>query len=92
MSKDIHLVPSRRTAWIGCAALLMRCAFFTANAVRSHRTHSVISAPVYQLAALILAGSASGIIEVQIWMVWLLGAGVIAATLSERFIGKYLGR
>ena len=31
----------------------------------------------------------SGLIEVQIWMVWVLGAGIIAANLSERFIGKY---
>jgi hypothetical protein len=85
------LLPRLRP-WIGCAALLMWCAFFTANAVRSRRTHSVISAPIYLLAAFILAGSAAGLIQVQIWMVWLLGAGVIAANLSERFIGKYLGR
>jgi hypothetical protein len=27
---------------------------------------------------------------VDIWMVWVLGAGIIAANLSERFVGKYL--
>ena len=37
--------------WIGCAILLMWFGFFTANAIRSRRTHSVISAPVYLLAA-----------------------------------------
>ena len=77
-------------AWIGSAALLMWTSFFTANAVTSRRTHSVISAPVYLLAALLLAGSALGYVEVQIWMVWLLGAGIIAANLSERIFGKYL--
>jgi hypothetical protein len=77
-------------AWLGSAVLLMWTCFFTANAVLSRRTHSVISAPVYLLAALLLAGNALGLIEVQVWMVWLLGAGIIAANLSERFIGKYL--
>jgi hypothetical protein len=71
--------------WIGSAILLMWTGFFTANAIRSRRTHSVISAPVYFLAA-----TASGFVEVQIWMVWVIGAGIIAANLSERFIGKYL--
>jgi hypothetical protein len=84
------LLPGMRP-WLGCVALLMWCCFFTANAIRSRRTHSVISAPIYLLAAIILAGSAAGFIEVRIWMVWLLGAGVIAANLSERFLGKYLG-
>lgn len=77
-------------AWLGCAVLLMWATFFTANAARSRRTHSVISAPVYLLAAAVLAGSAAGLIEVHIWMVWLLGAGIIAANLSERYIGRYL--
>jgi hypothetical protein len=77
-------------AWLGCAVLLMWTCFFTANAWRSRRTHSVISAPVYLLAAVILAGSAAGLIEVQIWMVWVLGAGIIAADLSERLFGRYL--
>jgi len=76
--------------WLGCAVLLMWTCFFTANAVRSRRTHSVISAPVYLLAAAALAGNALGLIEVEIWMVWLLGAGIIAANLTERFFGKYL--
>ena len=83
------LFPGMR-AWVGCAVLLMWTCFFTANALRSRRTHSVISAPVYLLAAATLAGTASGMIEVEIWMVWLLGAGIIAANLSERFIGRYL--
>jgi hypothetical protein len=68
----------------------MWACFFTANAVRSRRTHSVISAPVYLLAAAVLAGTASGLIQVEIWMVWMLGAGIIAANLSERFLGRYL--
>lgn len=77
-------------AWLGCAVLLMWCAFFTANAVRSRRLHSIISAPVYLLAALALAGKATNTVEVEIWMVWVLGAGIIAANLSERIFGKYL--
>ena len=77
-------------AWLGCAVLLMWSGFFTANAVRSRRVHSMISAPVYLLAAAVLAGKASNRIDVQIWMVWLLGAGIIAANLSERFFRKYL--
>ena len=76
--------------WLGCAVLLMWTAFFTANALRSRRTHSVISAPIYLLAAVALGGSAAGLFEVRIWMVWALGAGIIAANLSERVIGKYL--
>ena len=76
--------------WIGCAVLLLWTGFFTANAIRSRRTHSVISAPVYLLAAAVSAASATGLIEVQVWMVWALGAGIIAANLSERVIGKYL--
>lgn len=76
--------------WLGCAVLLMWACFFTANALRSRRMHSVISAPIYLLAAAALAGSASGLLEVQIWMVWALGAGIVAANLSERVIGKYL--
>jgi hypothetical protein len=77
-------------AWLGCAVLLMWACFFTANAWRSRRTHSLISAPVYLVAAALLAGSASGRIAVDVWMVWVLGAGIIAANLSERFIGRYL--
>lgn len=76
--------------WLGCAVLLMWTCFFIANALRSRRTHSVISAPVYLAAAAALAASALGLIEVQIWMVWVLGAGIIAANLSERVMGKYL--
>jgi hypothetical protein len=77
-------------AWVGCAVLLLWSAFFAANAVRSRRTHSIISAPVYLLAALALAGRATNMIDVEIWMVWLLGAGIIAANISERIFGKYL--
>lgn len=77
-------------AWLGFAVLLMWACFFTANAVRSRRTHSIISAPVYLAAAALLAGSAWGPLAVDVWMVWLLGAGVIAANLSERFVGRYL--
>jgi hypothetical protein len=77
-------------AWLAVAVLLMWACFFTANALRSHRTHSIISAPVYFLAAAMLACSAWGLIAVDVWMVWVLGAGIIAANLSERFVGKYL--
>jgi hypothetical protein len=77
-------------AWLGTATLMMWTCFFTANAVRSRRTHSVISAPVYLIAAAFVAGNALGFVEVHIWMVWVIGAGVIAANLSERVFGKYL--
>ena len=77
-------------AWTGCAVLLMWACFFTANAVRSRRTHSIISAPVYLLAAALLGGSAWGLVAVDVWMVWVLGAGIIAANLSDRFLRKYL--
>jgi hypothetical protein len=83
------LLPRLRP-WLGCAVLLMWTCFFTANAVRSRRTHSVISAPVYLAAAAALGGTAAGLIQVDVWMVWLLGAGIIAANLSERVLGKYL--
>jgi hypothetical protein len=83
------LFPAMR-GWLGLAVLLMWGAFFTANAVRSRRTHSLISAPVYLLAAALLAGNTWGLIAVDVWMVWLLGAGIITANLSERFLGKYL--
>jgi hypothetical protein len=76
--------------WIGLAVLLMWAMFSLTNALRSRRVHSIVSAPVYLLAALILAGVASGRIDVQIWMIWLLAAGMIAANLSERVFGKYL--
>jgi hypothetical protein len=77
-------------AWLGLAVLLMWTCFFAANAFRSHRTHSIISTPVYLLAAVLLAGNTWGLIAVDVWMVWLIGAGIIAANLSERFFGKYL--
>lgn len=77
-------------AWLGFAVLLMWTCFFTANAVRSRRTHSIISAPVYLMAAALLAGSAWGPVAVDVWMVWVLGGGIIAANLSERVVGKYL--
>ena len=80
----------RMRAWLGSAVLLMWSCFFTANGIRSRRTHSIISAPVYLLAAVLLGGSAWGLIVVDVWMVWLLGAGIVAANLSERFVGKYL--
>jgi hypothetical protein len=83
------IFPTMR-AWLGLAVLLMWTCFFTANAIRSHRTHSIISAPVYLLAAVLLAGNTWGLIGVDVWMVWLLGAGIIAANLSERFYGRYL--
>jgi hypothetical protein len=78
-------------AWIGLGVLLTWAAFSLVNALRSHRLHSIVSAPVYLAAAVTLAGSALGRFDVQIWMIWMLGAGVIAANLSERFFGKYVG-
>lgn len=85
----VALFPRMR-AWLACAVLLMWACFFTANAIRSRRTHSIISAPVYLAAAALLGGSAWGLIAVDVWMVWLLGAGIIAANLSDRFVRKYL--
>jgi hypothetical protein len=80
----------RLRAWLGCAVLLIWTCFFTANAVRSRRTHSIVSAPVYLLAAALMAGSAWGLVAVDVWMVWVLGAGIIAANLSDRVVGRYL--
>jgi hypothetical protein len=76
-------------AWVGVGVLLMWTAFSLINAIRSRRVHSIVSSPVYLGAALALAGSAMGRIDVQVWMIWLLGAGMIAANLSERMFGKY---
>src|SRR3954468_24471127 len=77
-------------AWRGVGVLVMWTAFSLANAIRSRRVHSIVSVPVYLGAAAALAGSAVGVIDVQIWMIWLLGAGMIAANLSERVLGRYL--
>ena len=77
-------------AWIGLAVLLMWTVFSAANAIRVRRVHSIVSAPVYLAAALALAGTAMGRIDVQIWMIWALGAGMIAANLSERVFGRYV--
>jgi hypothetical protein len=77
-------------AWIGLGVLLMWTTFSMANAIRSRRLHSIVSAPVYLAAAAALAGSATGRIDVQIWMIWLIGAGVIAANVAERVFGKYV--
>lgn len=82
------LFPGRR-AWLGCGVLLIWTAFSLANGIRSHRVHSTVSAPFYLAAALVLAGVAAARIDVQIWMVWLLGGGMIAANLLERVFGKY---
>jgi hypothetical protein len=76
--------------WIGLGVLLMWTTFSMANAIRSRRLHSIVSAPVYLAAAAALAGSATGRIDVQIWMIWLIGAGVIAANVAERVFGKYV--
>ena len=77
-------------AWIGVGVLLMWTAFSAANAVRSRRLHSIVSAPVYCAAAGSLAGYATGRIDVQIWMIWVLGTGIIAANFSERVFGRYV--
>lgn len=77
-------------AWVGFGVLLTWTAFSLVNAVRSRRLHSIVSTPVYLAAAATLAGSATERIDVQIWMIWLLGAGIIAANVSERFFGRYL--
>jgi hypothetical protein len=77
-------------AWVGVGVLLLWTAFSLVNAIRSRRVHSIVSAPVYFGAALTLIGTAMGRIDVQIWMIWLLGAGMIAANLSERLFRKYI--
>ena len=77
-------------AWVGLGVLLTWATFSFVNAVRSRRLHSIVSTPVYLAAAAALAGSAMGRVDVQIWMIWLIGAGVIAANVSERFLGRYL--
>ena len=77
-------------AWLGVGVLVMWTTFSLVNAIRSRRVHSIVSTPVYFGAAAALAGTAMGRIDVQIWMIWLLGAGMIAANLSERFFGKYV--
>jgi hypothetical protein len=77
-------------AWVGVGVLLMWTAFSLINALRSRRVHSIVSTPVYLGAAVALAGTAIGRIDVQIWMIWLLGAGMIAANLSERLFRKYV--
>jgi hypothetical protein len=77
-------------AWIGVAVLSMWTVFSLVNALRSRRLHSIVATPVYLAAAVALAGAALGRIDVQIWMVWLLGAGILAANLSERVFGKYV--
>ena len=72
-------------AWLAVVVLFMWACFFTANAVRSHRTHSIISAPVYFFAAAMLACSAWGLIAVDIgWVV--LGAGISPKSVA-RFVG-----
>jgi hypothetical protein len=77
-------------AWVGVGVLLMWTAFSLVNAIRSRRVHSIVSTPVYLGAAAVLAGTAIGRIDVQIWMIWLLGAGMIAANLSERVFRKHV--
>jgi hypothetical protein len=77
-------------AWIGLIIFAMWTLFSLVNAVRSRRVHSIVSAPVYLMAALVAAGAASGRIDVQIWMIAILAAGLIAANLAERVLGKYL--
>ena len=84
------LVFKNERTWIGLGALLMWTSFSLANAIRSRRLHSIVSAPVYFAAAAAVAASAIGRIDVQIWMIWLIGAGIIAANVSERIFGRYL--
>lgn len=81
---------SRERAWIGVSVLLMWTTFSAANAVRSRRLHSIVSAPVYCTAAAALAGSATGRIDVHIWMIGLFGAGMIAANVLDRVYGRYV--
>jgi len=76
--------------WIGFAVFGIWTLFSVANALGARRIHSIVSAPVYLVAALLSAGAATGRIDVQIWMIWLLAAGLVAANLAERFLGKYL--
>ena len=84
------LLFSRERVWIGAGVLLMWTAFSAANAVRSRRLHSIVSTPVYGAAAAALAGTATGHLDVQVWMIWLLAAGMIAANVAERVYGRYV--
>jgi hypothetical protein len=84
------LVFTTERAWIGLGVLSMWTTFSAVNAIRSRRLHSIVSTPVYFGAAAALAGSAMGRIDVQIWMIWLLGAGIVAANVAERIFGRYV--
>jgi hypothetical protein len=77
-------------AWIGVGVLLIWTAFSIVNAVRSRRVHSIVSAPVYFAAAAALTATATGRLDVQTWMIWMLGGGMLAANLGERILGRYL--
>src|SRR5262245_59952048 len=73
--------------WIALALFATWTAFSVVNALRSRRLHSMLSAPVYLAATLVVAGAAAGRIDVQIWMVWMLGAALVGANLAERLMG-----
>jgi hypothetical protein len=77
-------------AWIGLGVLSIWTAFSLVNAIRSHRVHSIVSAPVYFAAAVVVFGAAMGRIDVQAWMIWVLCGGILAANLGERIFGRYL--
>ena len=82
----------RARGWIGSAVLLMWAVFSAVNAIRVRRVHSILATPVYLAAACAMAGSALGRIDVQVWLIWVLGGGILTANLSERMLGKYLRR
>jgi hypothetical protein len=83
------LVFEAERGWLGLGVLVMWTAFSLANAIRARRVHSIVSTPVYFAAAAALAGSATGRLDVHMWMIWVLAAGMIAANVSERVFGKY---
>ncbi len=86
----LALAAREARVWIALGVLVMWTAFSVVNAIASRRLHSIVSAPVYFGALCLVAASAAGRLDIEVWMVWLLGGGVIAANLSERVFSKYL--
>lgn len=76
--------------WLGFAIMLMWSGFSALNAIRCRRVHSIVSMPIYLLAAAAFGLRAASGIDVQNWFIWILACGILVASLSERLLGKYL--